>query len=100
MYKTIRKKYFSSESSNVSAFVKRSVIHHSPSFFLRGGIDLSRKERRPLLAVPMHSDDVEGDVINVFADARTSLLDIAAMASESSVTARQKKEAQDIAENK
>lgn len=71
-----------------SPFCERRVLHHVPSFYLRGGVDLARKECKPLPSVPMHSEDVANNVINTMADPRVSKLDIIVMASETSVKRR------------
>ena len=86
MYKIKRTK--SKGTAFDSPFCERRVVHRSPSFFLRGGIDLSRKERKALPSVPMHSEDVANNVVNVMADPRMSKLDIIVMASETSVKKR------------
>lgn len=82
-----------------SAFVDRRVKHHNPSYYLRGGIDLARRERPPLESVPAHSEDIANDVINVFTDARTSKLDIIVMASETSVKKAREKAREEMEAN-
>lgn len=88
MYK---RKFSTGNSCELNAFAENKVLHHRPSFFLRGGIDLSRKERAPLPSVPMQSEDVAAGVVNFMADPRVSALDIAVEASKVSAAARKKK---------
>lgn len=99
MYK---RKLSQGNSCEMNPFVEHKVLYHRPSFYLRGGIDLSRKERAPLKSVPAQSEDVAEGVVNVLADPRVSALDIAVEASKISVRSREAKKrsnsAQDLKE--
>ena len=75
----------------MNPFAEHKVLYHRPSFYLRGGIDLSRKERAPLKSVPAQSEDVAEGVVNVLADPRVSALDIAVEASMASVRSKNNK---------
>lgn len=88
MYK---RKLSTGNSCSLNTFAENKVLHHRPSFYLRGGIDLSRKERAPLPSVPMQSEDVSAGVVNMLADPRVSALDVAVEASKVSTATRKKK---------
>lgn len=87
------KKKLTSDSRNSfnGGFCDNKVKHHSPSYYLRGGIDLARRDRPPLPVATSHSDDVADNVVNAFADPRMSKIDLLVMASRVS-SAKRKEE--------
>lgn len=87
-----KKRIFRKEGNkdNYNPFSDGLAIHHSPSYYMRGGIDLNRKERNPVQSVPTEKEDIADGVVDIFADPRVSKFDILETAAHIS-TARRKK---------
>ena len=91
MYK---RKLTQGKTCSLNTFAEHKTIYHRPSFFLRGGVDLSRKERMALPSVPQTSEDIADGVVNLMADARVSAIDIAVEASKASVHSKKTDESE------
>lgn len=90
MYERKHKQH--SGECSMNNFCEFNVRHHSPSYYLRGGVELNRKQRLPLQAVPEQSEDIADGTINVMTDPRLSKIDVAVMASQASQRSKRSKE--------
>lgn len=83
-----RKRKINSGDCSMNNFCEYRVRHHSPSFYLRGGVEINRRERLPLQSVPEQSEHISDGTINVLTDPRVSKIDVAVMAAEASIRSK------------